>query len=460
MWSRRFVSLLLVCLVGYAFLGRGFAYIGIPPLFIDTLIFGLALWVLVLNPGWIRMLRLPQIWLLGLYMVWGAICTIPYIERYGFDALRDGVLWAWGLIGIAVGYVVSSRDLFYGVTTWYSKWIRRFVYWTPLAYTFYRLWTDLVPRLPWGPGAGVPVYNPKGGDIAVHLVGILSFVVVVVPYLGYRQGRATYRAGWLFWLSWLIAFALIGFTGRGAFLTVILSLAFLSIHLRVRRSATAAILVASFIAFFALTGLEIDLGHWRKVSFEQLRVNVQSIIGEVEGYSGEGSKRWRLMWWTEILNYTFFGDYFWTGKGFGINLANDDGFQVYADSSLRSPHNGHLTILARSGVPGFTLWVLFQSAFSLSLWWRYFKLRRGERRFEAALCLWVMVYWMGAMINATFDVYLEGPQGGLWYWTIVGLGLGLLYKDRMMQSARISHPQLLPAARGGGRSLRLGDGAA
>ena len=28
-----------------------------------------------------------------------------------------------------------------------------------------------------------------------------------------------------------------------------------------------------------------------------------------------------------IIDYTVFGDYFWTGKGFGISLADDDGFQ-------------------------------------------------------------------------------------------------------------------------------------
>ena len=33
--------------------------------------------------------------------------------------------------------------------------------------------------------------------------------------------------------------------------------------------------------------------------------------------------------------------------------------------SLRAPHNGHLDILARSGVIGFGLWILFLGAFAL-----------------------------------------------------------------------------------------------
>ena len=58
-------------------------------------------------------------------------------------------------------------------------------------------------------------------------------------------------------------------------------------------------------------------------------------------------------WTAGLLKYTLDGKYFWEGKGFGINLADDDGYQVEEDSSLRDPHNGHLNILARAGVIGF-----------------------------------------------------------------------------------------------------------
>jgi hypothetical protein len=34
--------------------------------------------------------------------------------------------------------------------------------------------------------------------------------------------------------------------------------------------------------------------------------------------------------------------------------------------------------------------------------------------------------WVAALINMSFDVYLEGPQGGIWFWSVVGLGLVLM----------------------------------
>ena len=77
-----------------------------------------------------------------------------------------------------------------------------------------------------------------------------------------------------------------------------------------------------------------------------------------------------------ILDYTAFGDHFWTGKGYGINLADSDGFQVvWEGSPLRSPHNSHLTFLARSGVPGLALWALLQATVFFSLLRAYFRCR-------------------------------------------------------------------------------------
>ena len=62
-----------------------------------------------------------------------------------------------------------------------------------------------------------------------------------------------------------------------------------------------------------------------------------------------------------IINDTFHGPNFWTGRGFGLNLADEDGFagnDLRGTAPLRSPHNAHMTLLARAGVPGFFLWLL------------------------------------------------------------------------------------------------------
>ena len=44
----------------------------------------------------------------------------------------------------------------------------------------------------------------------------------------------------------------------------------------------------------------------------------------------------------------------------------------------------------------------------------------------ARVLLFLMIYWVAFMINATFDVFLEGPMGGIWFWTLYGVGIGTM----------------------------------
>ena len=129
------------------------------------------------------------------------------------------------------------------------------------------------------------------------------------------------------------------------------------------------------------------------------------------------------------------GDYFWTGKGFGINLADDDGFpttDTSDDRPNRSPHNGHLTILARAGVPGAALWVLLQGSFAAALTRAYFSARRQGREWHARVTLWILAYWAAFLIHGAFDVFLEGPTGGIWFWCVFGLGMAVLQDQRQV----------------------------
>src|SRR4029434_8223084 len=116
----------------------------------------------------------------------------------------------------------------------------------------------------------------------------------------------------------------------------------------------------------------------------------------------------RLEWWTTIVDYTFGGPYFWTGKGFGVSLAEDDGFEVGDQNPLRRPDNLHMTLLARTGVPGLALWIALQIAFAVGLLRAFFRARRAGAWEWALLDVWVLAYWIAFLVNASFDVFLEG----------------------------------------------------
>jgi O-antigen ligase len=82
-----------------------------------------------------------------------------------------------------------------------------------------------------------------------------------------------------------------------------------------------------------------------------------------------------------------------------------------------------MTILARMGVPGFFLWILLQGSLAWHFFSRWRVARSAGDRFLQGILAWVLCYWVAAMVNASFDVYLEGPQGSIWFWSVMGLGL-------------------------------------
>jgi O-antigen ligase len=161
----------------------------------------------------------------------------------------------------------------------------------------------------------------------------------------------------------------------------------------------------------------------RSATATQWWENITSIFFGSSNAQLEGTKEFRLAWWNKIIGYTFGGQYFWDGQGFGINLADADGFQAVGSDTLREPHNTHLSILARMGVPGFLLWVILQLGFALLLLRALLAHRRAGDSQLAAVAAWILVFWTAIMVNTSFDPYLEGPQGGIWFWVLFGLGL-------------------------------------
>jgi O-antigen ligase len=266
----------------------------------------------------------------------------------------------------------------------------------------------------------------------VHLAGLAAFML---------SGLGTVSL--LLTPMMFVIFPLFAVINRGGMLAFLAAVSFVAL-LRPfsaklwRIGAIGVVLLMLFVA----SGIEVDIPKTeRDLSFEQLAANFQSIAANDESQNLAGTENWREQWWDEIIDYTFYGDYFWTGKGYGVNLANEDGFQAVEDESLRSPHNGHLTILARSGVPGLCLWLLVQMSWFLGMLVEYHRSRlSGERRW-ASLFLFLLAYWIALMINFSFDVSLEGPMLGVWFWTIYGVGLAAMWVHKRHPKALIDHRQ-------------------
>ena len=62
---------------------------------------------------------------------------------------------------------------------------------------------------------------------------------------------------------------------------------------------------------------------------------------------------------------------------------------------------------------------------------------RGHERW-AELFLFPTCYATSIVINATFDVVLEGPMQGIWFWCLFGLGVGsvMIYRAQPFNEFR------------------------
>jgi hypothetical protein len=230
----------------------------------------------------------------------------------------------------------------------------------------------------------------------------------------------------LTWVGWFVSLGLVSALNRGGMLSAaIAGLSFVFIR-RLNPWFIAGSLGLAILAMGWLLNPQINLGTERDLSFQQITTNVTSIVGGGDPTSQpQGTKEWRLDWWDKIVGYTIEGPYFWTGKGYGVNLADTDGFQVLADGSLRSPHSAHFEILARSGVPGLATWLLLNGTIL------FVTLRAARRTWKRradwwlAVVTWLGIIWLATLVNMSFDVYLAGPMGGFVYWTSVGAILAL-----------------------------------
>lgn len=434
----RYLAFLGIVLLGYALMGKGFAYIGLPPLYVGEVTFFIGIAVFARSGALVASLAtLPSVVLVAT-MIWVLARTVPFVGVYGFDALRDSVIILYGGFAfIVIGLLLEDARRIDTVLRYYATLLVAFPA-IPVGFWLTKYWVDYIPKL-YGPN--IPIVEIGASAVGTHLAGAAVFVLI-----GYRKVSP------LWVVVWLITMAMISATNRGAALAVLVPVAFAMIMLgRLRSTLTA--LVAGLGLFGLLYAAEAIFTQYeeakesidRPVSAHQIVENAKSIVGQ-SGHQTEGTKKWRLDWWDIIINDTFHGPSFWTGRGFGLNLADADGRAGPAlehgepRAPTRSPHSAHMTLLARAGVPGLVLWSLMLISWG-GMMLRAMLVARARRHKQwADLFLFVICYVAAIIINATFDVTLEGPMQGIWFWCLFGFGIGSVMVYRAQAADGIWRP--------------------
>jgi len=429
-WGDRYCRLLVFSLAAYAIAGKGFAYLGRSPLFVTEMILLLGLLMMLQTRAIIAsFLNLPAL-ILAALMALTLLRTIPFVPVHGVDALRDSVLVMYALFAFVVSSLVLQKPDRLNETLRFLRWFAGiFVFIGPAVFVLDNLLPVTLPAI----APGVSILSIRGGELGVHLCGCALLALV-----GLR------RVGWLWVAALLAATILVAAVSRGGLLAIVLPVLLVLPFTRV----WAKVLLAGIVGVMALgVAYAVDLrvptrpsaegqAVDRPVGARQTVDNLISIVSSPENSQLDDTKEFRVLWWKHIVDYTVHGPFFWTGKGFGLNLAQDDGF-AGGDSEiapLRSPHNSHMTMLARAGVPGAVLWIAFLGCWLLTVMacamtaWR-----NGDENWGNFL-LFIAGYWLSNLVNASFDVALEGPMLGVWFWCQTGLGLAMVATYRAARS--------------------------
>ncbi|SEP49553.1 O-Antigen ligase [Rhodospirillales bacterium URHD0017] len=416
---RAFLNFHCFVLAGFVVLGKNFAYIGYPPLYIGEvcLAFGI---VAALRGGNLAaaIFSLPGL-ALALLMLWTACRSVPYWDVYGFDAPRDAMLVFYGLFAYVVASLILLRPVILKLLLErYARFIPFIVFLSPVIPVIGYVTGDVL---------GLPLVVSKVGTLACHLTAVLAFSLIGFV----RLGRAS--------LLFILLVNLFAFSqAREAMLAFIVGCFTASVCSPGQRALRSVVAIAAVgavvLGVLAVVDFKIPgQKEGRDFAVRQLVVNLTSVFETTGSERADVTKEWRLNWWSDIMNYTFYGAHFWDGKGFGPNLADVDGYQVGDPElapPLRSPHNSHMTILARGGVPAFVLWIATLGSWFVAVVHRLIEARTLGDDSWARVFAFLLTYWTMMVVCSTFDVVLEGPQLGIWFWTVHGIGLAALILHR------------------------------
>ena len=168
----RYLALLAIVLLGYALMGKGFAYLGVPPLYVGeiALLTGI---VVFLRIGAFAgaVATLPALLLVAL-MTWVLARTLPFVGLYGVESLRDSVVVIYGCFAFfVIGLLLEDARRINTVLRYYGIMLASFPA-IPVGFWLTKYWGDYIPRL-FGP---VPIVEIGSSAVGTHLAGAMVFV--------------------------------------------------------------------------------------------------------------------------------------------------------------------------------------------------------------------------------------------------------------------------------------------
>ena len=411
----------LPTLTAYILLNQGFANLtvrlaGLPILVGHVLMFtGLLLAILPAHRAMLRELREPALLSLLALMLFSTLHLATNVADHGVYAIRDSSLFFEGiflLLGLLWAREERSVDAL-------GRWLLvvfllNFCY--SLTFPFHETVQSLSPVS--GFFRPVPVLGYYSHTYLYLLAGALFFMwcaAYVVSWPAWLRGLLT--AGQI--LSLGIAQARSMYVGMVVVLLVIMLLGEFRKWIKLTVSLCCALVI--FVVLTSHLGLELQ-GRIGPVQLSFLGDQLRSIAGApgTPGMTVQGRLDWYREAWDRAHSSTA---NFLIGEGFGKPLLENA--RSKEGVPIRQPHNTHLSVFARLGLVGATLWAIFHLAILV----RFVRVLLGRRSLEPRfyeLALWFFLFYLLSMIVTSVQPHLEFSYGAIPFYVLMGLALGLM----------------------------------
>ncbi len=402
----------LLVMTLYVFLNKGVAYTYLVE----------ALWLFGILLLFMDRKKVELIWnkstkLILFFIVISFVYIIRGFSKYDIiDLIRDSFIFQYGWFVFILFLFKEKLEIIWETLFFIYKWFP-FVALLNFILQYFVPFFETV-----APFGGIPILLYKNGDMGVQL--LISTLLLL-----YSFENKTLK--WRVLLSLVIAldFLILASYSRSgivAFLASMLCFIYFNKDIQLQSRVRSLIKYLPII-LLVVTPIYINIKvaenfQGRAVGLEQIKNNFSSIVGGTTDATSENNVVWRLVWWAKIIDYSLSSPNFFIGKGLGMNLATDDDI-ITLDDSLRSPHNFHLNIMSRFGVLLFMIWTYFLIQLLKPL---FKKQLQGKRLLIGCILL-------AFLLNASFDVFLEGPMGAFPFWTWLGLYLLTEDQERLVE---------------------------
>ncbi len=434
-------ALVLTALSGFMVLGYGFANLafhigGIPVILGHALMFpALGLAVLSSKRGaTLAALREPaMLALLALLLM--AIPHLAFdIPQHGLYAVRDASIFFEGIFMLSgLLWARDSRN-----TELLTKWLF-FLFLANLTYSYTFQWQERLAD--WSPKSGVFLVVPVLGSyyqMSLYLVLGALFCLL----LGSRVARCPSWVWTVLILAQLAELAI--HQERSMYLGLAFVLVLLLMLGEVRNVAKLTLIVAlGIIAIVFATGvLGIQIsGRIGPVNLEFLEAHARSLLlqrGTPETQTLEDRADWYAQVWRRTASSA---TNLLVGQGFGeplIDFVTDD--PVNKDITIRQPHNTSLSVLARMGLLGLSVWLIFH----LIVLKRFFSVYRRRSRLDRKayeLVMFLFFFYLLSMFFTHVQPALEFSFGAIPFYFMTGFALGFMRRQlRMTEQIRRNVP--------------------